>query len=79
MLLFRHGQDLIMAQLHIAEAVFHTLASASGRNRILSRYGFMSSKSRLPDTKSTCKTWLGSGVTAVRYLRFKCVPSFPQK
>ena len=37
------------------------------------------SGSRLPDTKSTCKTWLGSGVTAVRYLRFKCVPSFLQK
>ena len=29
--------------------------------------------------KSTCKTWSGSGVTAVRYLRFKCVPSFPRK
>ena len=31
------------------------------------------------DLEDTCKTWLGSGVTDVRYLRFKCVPSFPQK
>ena len=61
-------------KMPLVTALFQTSGSLSGRNRILSRYGFMSSSRRAPDTKSTCKMWSGSGATAVRYLRSKCVP-----
>lgn len=61
--LLGHGEQFIMTQLHIAEpnkdAVSHGAAPqlrfCQRTETQLIQYGFMSSSSRLPDTKSTCR------------------------
>ena len=38
----------------------------------------MSSRSRLPEVKSTCKMWFANGFTAEMYFRCKLHPPFPE-
>ena len=56
-------------KIPLVTALFHTCGSASGRKRILSRWGFMSRNRRLPDTKSTCRTYPSIALTATIYFR----------